>query len=191
MDNRKKVLFINCCIRENSRTEKMARIILKEYTNSKFYDFKETVLSEKDIKPLSEKDTILRDIDIKNQNFDSNKYELAKDFAAADKIFISAPFWDNSFPSLLKVYIEHICVVSLTLGYDQKGYPKKFCKADSLCYITTSGGFLPENPSVKIYFKELCDTFCIKNYKFIFAQALDIFPDKTDELIEKSLKQQL
>ena len=104
MDNRKKVLFINCCIRENSRTEKMARIILKEYTNSKFYDFKETVLSEKDIKPLSEKDTILRDIDIKNQNFDSNKYELAKDFAAADKIFISAPFWDNSFPSLLKVY---------------------------------------------------------------------------------------
>ena len=33
--------------------------------------------------------------------------------ANADKIVIAAPFWDMSFPSLLKVYIENIYTIGI------------------------------------------------------------------------------
>ena len=181
----KKLLFINSCIRENSRTEKLAREFLaKKYEE---YDIKEVVLKTLDIKPLTENDIILRDKDISKNCFD--RYLLARDFASADEIVIAAPFWDSSFPSLLKVYIENICVNNLTFSYDEKGVPKKLCKANRLVYVTTAGGFVSENPSVKIYLRELCDMFAIPKLDFYCAQGLDVFPDRADEILKNKLEE--
>ena len=38
------------------------------------------------------------------------RFRYAHQFKNADRIVIAAPFWDLSFPALLKVYIENVSV---------------------------------------------------------------------------------
>ena len=97
------ILYVNCCVRSESRTDRLARALLE-----KLGEYTELYLPSEDILPLTEKMLIKRTSLLENGQFDDPIFHYAKQFAAADKIVISAPFWDGSFPSLLKVYIENI-----------------------------------------------------------------------------------
>ncbi len=182
----KKLLFLNCCIRENSRTERLCRSYLNKINKSE-YEVNEVVVSKLDISPLDSISLSDRDNDILHDRLDSDKYKLAHDFAAADKIIVAAPYWDSSFPSVFKVYIENISVKGITFECGNDGKPIKKCRADSLVYITTSGGFINKNSGVKICMEELCSWFVIDNFRFYCAQGLDIFPQKVDEILNGTL----
>ncbi len=185
----KKLLFVNSCIRDNSRTEKLAREFMAKSKRYEGYEIEEVALKNIDIKPLMKEDILARDKNLSESRLEG--YPLARDFASADEIIIAAPFWDFSFPSLLKVYIENICVNNLTFSYDEKGLPKKLCKADKLVYITTAGGFVGENPSVKMYLRELCDMFAIPEIDFYCAEAIDVFGDRAEEILKSKLEEML
>lgn len=86
--------------------------------------------------------------DIQTGDTNKDEYRMAKQFAAADFIVIAAPYWDDSFPSVLKVYLEHICVNTITFSYGSGGKPVKLCHANRLVYITTAGGNIKENSGV-------------------------------------------
>ena len=43
----------------------------------------------------------------------------ARQFRDADIVVIAAPYYDLSFPSALKNYLEAICCVGLTFYYDE------------------------------------------------------------------------
>ena len=73
------------------------------------------------------------------KDFRAPYFDLAKQFAAADLIVIAAPYWDLSFPAVLKQYFEQISVIGLTFGYSEKNVPFGLCKAQKLYYVTTSG----------------------------------------------------
>ena len=45
----------------------------------------------------------------------------AKDFVKSDIIVVAAPYWDLSFPSVLKVFFEHINILKLVFDYSDKG----------------------------------------------------------------------
>ena len=185
----KKILFLNCCIRENSRTLRLSQSYLDKIKNESEYQIEEVFLSTLDISPLNRQSLDTRDKDIACGNTDSDKYRLAHEFAAADKIVIAAPYWDSSFPSVLKVYIENISVKGITFECGDDGKPVKKCHADSLVYITTSGGFINKNPGVKIFMEELCSWFVIDDFKFYCAQGLDIIPDKVDNILSGTLSE--
>ena len=40
--------------------------------------------------------------------------EAARDIAAADRILIAAPFWDMSFPAVLKAFFEQVSLFGIT-----------------------------------------------------------------------------
>lgn len=48
-------------------------------------------------------------------------FRYAKQFAQAADIVVAAPYWDLSFPAILKVYLEQICVTGLTFQYTPEG----------------------------------------------------------------------
>jgi len=56
-------------------------------------------------------------------------FDLARQFAAADTIVIATPFWDLSFPAVLKQYFEQINAIGITFKYTEEGYPVGLCKA--------------------------------------------------------------
>ncbi len=185
------VLYINSCIRKESRTEKLAHMYIENLLKTGLYNVKEIKLKDLNLKPFNEEMLKERNEDVKKSNYDSDKYTYAKEFADADTIIISAPYWDCSFPSILKVYIEHICVNGITFEYTKEGIPIKKCKSDNLIYISTSGGNVPEDNSVKKYINEFGDMMGINNIKFYFAEGLDIYTNDVDNIINSTFKKMI
>ena len=176
-----KVLFVNSCIRKNSRTLILCRKYLEKFRTD---DIKEINVQNYGLKPFDEKMLEKRNNDITDGDFSDCEYDLAKEFALSDLIVIGAPFWDNSFPAVLKIYLEHICVNGITFGYDSSGKPLSLCKAEKLVYITTSGGYISQRNSCKLLLEDMCDMFGIDKLEFISAQGLDIVGNNPDEIIK-------
>ena len=55
-----------------------------------------------------------RDQLIASGDFQDPLFALARQFAQAEIIVIAAPYWDLSFPAVLKQYLEHINVLGIT-----------------------------------------------------------------------------
>ena len=179
------ILYINACVRKDSRTNELAR-----YTLSKLQgNIEEINLNLEKIAPLYKERLDLRDELIKNKDYNHSLFKYAKQFANADIILISAPYWDLSFPAILKTYIENINVSGITFSYSEKGYPVSLCKAKKLIYITTAGGPIISDEFGFGYIKSLAENFYgIKDINYIKAEGLDIFGANIQEILEKSKK---
>lgn len=64
--------------------------------------------------------------------------EQAKKIAAANRIVIAAPFWDMSYPAILKVFIENMSLFNITFR-DNGTYFEGLCQCEKVLYITTRG----------------------------------------------------
>lgn len=164
-------LLVNCCARPESRTLPLALEAAK-----KLCDNIEIVnLYEENVLPLDNETLKKRDAFIAQNDYSDGMFDLAKQFSQAEFIVIAAPYWDLSFPSSLKCYVERICVNGLTFYYNEIGIPKGLCCAKKLVYVTTAGGFIPDVNFGFDYIKQLCsDFFGIEDTVCIKAQGLDI-----------------
>lgn len=123
-----KILYVNACFKEGSRTNELAQHLLSRLDGQT-----ETVnLYEEDIKPLDAELISKRDKLLRSGDTDNEFFSLARQFAAADTIVIAAPYWDLIFPAVLRVYLENVAVCSITFRYSEKGIPVGLCKAKRL-----------------------------------------------------------
>ena len=179
------ILYINACVRKDSRTNELAQYALSKLKG----EVKEINLNSEKIAPLYQDRLSLRDDLIKNKNFDHPIFKYAKQFASSDIILISAPYWDLSFPAVLKTYIENINVNNITFSYSDKGYPVSLCKAKKLIYITTAGGPIISDEFGFSYIKSLAVNFYgIKDIAYIKAEGLDIYGANIQEILENTKK---
>ena len=151
-------------------------------------DAKEIVLSEEKIAPIDDDFLQKRDTFIADCNFNDEMFSYAKDFASADIIVIAVPYWDLSFPSILKVFFEHINVLKLVFDYSDKGEIISLCKAKKLYYVTTKGGYGPDDFGFK-YIEALSKTFYgIKDVVLINAEGLDIYGNNVEDILAKTME---
>ena len=122
------VLFINACVRRQSRTLILAKRLLDTLDG----EIKEVRLETVDFLVVDEEFINRREM-LKNAGqYDDPIFSLAKDFAIADTIVIAAPYYDLSFPAMLKQYFEQINVLGVTFTYSDAGIPQGLCKAENL-----------------------------------------------------------
>ena len=167
----KKVLFVNACVRAESRTRKLAEGVLKELGGQ-----------VTEVRPQDEAFAIRdeafineRNLDTDKSEIDREKYHLAYQFAEADEIVIAAPYWDLSFPAVLKAYFEQINVIGVTFKYSPEGLPIGLCKATKLVYVTTAGGPIISDEFGFGYIKALAENFYgIKDVSQIKKEGLDM-----------------
>ncbi len=180
------ILYINACVREASRTHRLAAYLLEGL--GKKDNVTEIRLDGAGLKPLDGRRLAYRDECLKKRNFDDPIFEPAKQFAAADTIVISAPFWDNAFPALLKIYLENICVSGLTFKYDETGRPVGLCRGKKLYYVVTSGG--PHFASFGYdYMKVMAQMmFGIPETVLIAAENLDVIGNDVEEILADTMK---
>ena len=137
----KKILFVNACFKEGSRTNELARHLLDKLEG----EIETVDLYEESLKPLDAELLSKRDELLKSGKTDDGFLRLARQFASADIIVVAAPYWDLLFPAVLRTYLENITVCGITFRYSDKGIPVGLCKAEKLYYVTTAGGFIGEN----------------------------------------------
>lgn len=167
-----KILFINSCTRPNSRTNELAQHLLNCLEGKITY----VDLYKTNVRSIDSFDIEKRTENIKKANFSCSEFKQAKQFANADIIIIAAPFWDLSFPSILKIYFENITVSGVTFEYSEKGHLVGKCRAKKMYYITTSGGYIGNNNFGYDYVKALAENFFgINDISFYSAEGLDIF----------------
>ena len=175
------ILFINACVRKNSRTLVLAKKVMQDMDG----EITELDLSVENIAPL---DSVLlekRESLLSNGKTDDPMLAYAKQFANADEIVIAAPFWDLSFPAKLKIYLEQITVSGITFEYIN-GRPSGLCKAKRLTYITTSGGPIFADFGYA-YVKSLAQNFYgIQKTQAFRAMNLDVDMISVEELLEKA-----
>ena len=180
------ILFINACVRKESRTKILADRVLAK----KGSPVTEIRPSDVDFPTVDEQFLSKRDKLVANGKFDDPSFKLAAQFAVADEIVIAAPCWDLSFPAALKQYFEQINVLGITFRYTPEGFPQGLCKAEKLTYVTTVGGdFFPEEYGFG-YVKALAENFYgIKNVKLIKAVGLDIDGRDPEKTLDSVLKE--
>ena len=167
----KKILLVDACVREESRTRGLA-----EYLMGKLEGEKEVIrLIDEQLQPI-DGDYVNKRVELVNgRAFDHEMFRWAKQFAAADEIVVAAPYWDMSFPSILKVYIEHVEAMDVTFGYSPEGLPTGLCKAAKLYYVSTAGGAIYDGNLGFKYMTRLCQEFWgIKETKLFQAELLDV-----------------
>ena len=177
------ILYVNCCARENSRTDILAREVIKKIGD----EVVELNLYKENLKSLDGKAVAKRDSLAAAGDFSDPMFDYAKQFMSADTIVIGAPFWDYSIPSLLKTYIENVFCVGLISVYDENGVPHGTCKAKKLYYVSTAGGpFIPEY-SYEWIKAVVTRSFGIPETQLIYAENLDLVGYNPDEIMEKAI----
>lgn len=188
------ILFVNACVRgAESNTLKLCKVALEELK----LRYPEATISEVNLEQerpqaLYPENLTQRDELRHAGNLTAPMFDYAHQFAKADKIVIGAPYWDLSFPAVLKIYLEHISVVDITFRYTEHG-PVGCCQADELLYITTSGG--PVGPDANLgfdYIKSLCTSFYgINNLRCFAINGLELGGDIDAMICEGELKLRL
>ena len=133
----KKLVVIDACIRgKESRTRRIAEPIIKEL--SKRYDVTTFDLTRMPMEPLTPETYAQRVAGV----VPAWALEAAKTIAQADRILLAAPFWDMSFPAVVKVFFEHLSLFDVTFTDNGRSCIGK-CKCEKVMYVTTRGMNIP------------------------------------------------
>ncbi len=180
-----KTLFVNACVREESRTKQLCDAFLHELNQP----FEEVDLNAERLQPLY-RDTLADRLDkIEKEDYADAQFRFAHQFAQADCILIGAPCWDLLFPACLKTYIEHICAKGIAFFYDNTGMVRSLCRAQHLVFLSTAGGFLCPSGSIKAHINDLCDMFHIPNHTFYTVEGIDIWGCNVEEKMQEGIAQ--
>ncbi len=179
------ILYVNACPRGDSRTDRLARALLERLGGAR----EEIRLSDTGLVPLSEERLAKRTALIEAQCYDDKMFALARQFQRADEIVVAAPYWDLSFPAILKLYVENIYVSGLVSEYTAEGLPHGLCRAKKLWYVTTAGG--PYQPDFSYGYWQCLATqfFGIPETELIAVGMLDVEGFDSEALLAEKIEE--
>ena len=185
-----KVLYVDCCIRrELSRTRILAEAFMNLIQNNGFYEIEKLCLMDEPLHYFVDGFFEQRERLIASGEFDHPRFRYAHHFQQADKIIIAAPFWDLSFPALLKVYIENLCVEGITFDCDENG-TFGTCRADRLLFLTTRGDDLTDSDLEMgaRYLEAMCVFWGIKHFDCIAADGMDLGLETPQSILARAIQ---
>ena len=92
------ILFVNGCVRSNSRTLELAKAVLGELSG----EVREVRLYPDGPDGLDGEKLALRDALLADKAYDHPMFSWAKQFAQADTIVLAAPYWELLFPAKVR-----------------------------------------------------------------------------------------
>ena len=184
----REVLLVDCCVRgETSRTARLARAFVSALDPARFHVTAVDPAAE-GLVPLTVERLAARDALLARGALGDPSLRFARQFAAADEVVVAAPFWDLSFPAILKVYIENVSVSGVTFETLDDGL-RGMCRGKHLIFLTTRGGTYEGTPWAHLeqgsrYMEALSAFFGFDEYAFVAAEGLDMVPDPAPLLAE-------
>lgn len=180
------LLFVNACVRGESRTRRIAEYLIKKLD----MPVTETRLDRLSFPAADEGFLRKRDRLIQSGDYSDPMFESARLFASADTVVIAAPYWDLSFPAALKQYFEQINVTGITFYYTAEGIPVSLCRCRRLYYVTTAGGPIVSDEYGFGYVRALAQGFYqIPDVRRIKAEGLDIYGADVEAILRRAEEQ--
>lgn len=117
--------------------------------------------------------------------------ELTDQFLAADKVVFSAPFWNLSFPPMMKAYIDTICVAGKTFKYTETG-PIGLVEDKPVLFIEARGGHYSDGPAAQMefsvkYLKTIMNFMGVQNFQHLLIEELAANPDKAEDIFQQGV----
>ncbi|MGN0189216.1 MAG: NAD(P)H-dependent oxidoreductase, partial [Candidatus Cryptobacteroides sp.] len=131
-----RLIIIDSCMRDESRT-KVILDAAREVLSSR-YEIETIDVNALALPPVTPE--ILKERTAGRVPEDT--VALAMKIASADRLVIAAPFWDMSFPSVLKAFFENMSLYNVTFS-DDGTTCTGLCKCSKVLYITTRGMDIP------------------------------------------------
>ena len=180
--NMDKLIIIDACMREESRTKVIlaaAQQVLALRYEIETIDVNELALPPVSPEALKERTAGRVPEDI---------VAIARRIASADRILVAAPFWDMSFPSVLKAFFENMSLYNVTFT-DDGVTCSGLCRCRKLLYITTRGMDIPTGDyrdQGSSYLKALSSLWGLGEVITVAAWNLDYMPSERvgEKLIE-------
>lgn len=186
---KKELLYIDCCIRGGqSRTRKLADAFFAALPEA--YQVTRLELPELDLRPLSGAFFQEREALLQAGKLDDPRFDRARQLAAADAVVIAAPFWDLSFPALVKIYIENVSVEGITFCGTERGLEGR-CRAEHCVFLTTRGGCYPPGSPMEQatpYLTALQRFFGFGDFTCVAADGLDVLGADTEAIMADACK---
>ncbi len=172
---RRSVLYIDCCVRSGqSRTAKLAEAFLSALPPE--CAVTRLNLAEEGLQPLYGPFFEARERLLEAGALDHPRFRYARQLAEADIAVMAAPFWDLSFPALLKIYIENVSVEGITFRSSPEGL-EGLCRGTDLVFLTTRGGIYGEDHPLEqgtAYLRGIQQFFGFGRFHAVAADGLDV-----------------
>ena len=182
----KKLVGIDAGIRgEESRTRRIAEPVIEAL--AKRYEITRLDLTKMPMEPLTPQTYAQRAAGIVPEW----AQEASRTIAEADRIVIAAPFWDMSFPAVVKVFFEHTSLFDVTFMDNGRTCVGK-CKCEKVMYITTRGMNIPTGDAREqgtSYLQALSQLWDLGIVLTVAAWNLDYStPEEIEEKIENATR---
>ena len=180
-------LFVNACPRgEESRTLHLARVFLEALCDQ----CPSLMMTEHDLTQMNLQSVDMTTLQMKEALCDRRAWDHpylapALAFQQADVVIIAAPYWDLSFPSILKVWVENVYVRNLTFRYENDK-PIGLCRGRESVYITTAGSPIGDNDWGANYMQAVLTTLGIPRFTSLRAEALDLESSDCGAIMERA-----
>lgn len=184
-----KLILIDACMRDGeSRTRRILEPLMSELGKS--YEIETVVLDGEDYQAVGRRVLAERG----EGHVPETIAEQARRLAAADRIVIAAPFWDMSFPAILKVFIENMSLFNITFKGNGT-YFEGLCRCEKVLYITTRGMNVKTGEPIEgatPYIKAIGALWGLGEVITVAAENLDYStPEEVDERINAAVAQGL
>ncbi len=181
-----KLIFIDACMRQGSRTRLIADALLAQLATR--YEIE--TISIVDTTYPTVNNAILTQ---RSQGYVPEEYvQMARRIAQASRLVIAAPFWDMSFPSALKVFIENMSLFGVTFSSTDT-HCHGLCQCQRVLYITTRGMDIPTGHPLEQatpYIKAISHLWGLGEVITVAAQNIDYStPEQIDQRIAQAIAQ--
>lgn len=178
-----KLLYIDACIRdEASRTKKIASALMEDLMRK--YETESLTINDLPLE-IVRKESIAKRL---NGDIPEVVIAWANKIREADRIVVSAPFWDMSIPAALKVFIELCSILNITFKDNGKTCYGN-CNCEKVLFVTTRGMDISTGDPLDqatSYLKALSWLWGLGSLSVVSAQNMDYV---SEEEIERKIDQ--
>jgi len=117
--------------------------------------------------------------------------ELSEQFIGADKYVFVTPFWNFSFPPVMKAYLDAVAVAGKTFKYTEQG-PVGLLTDKKVLHIQARGGYYSEGPAAAMemghrYIEIMMQFFGVPSIQGLFIEGHNAQPEKAQEIKENGI----
>ncbi len=117
--------------------------------------------------------------------------ELSDQFVTADKYVFVTPFWNFSFPPVMKAYLDSVSVAGKSFKYTEQG-PVGLLTDKKALHIQARGGIYSEGPAAEMemghrYLSVMMRFFGVPSFDGVFVEGHNAMPDKAQEIKENAI----